>query len=136
MNEFDLPVTRYAVSNEVNIAYQVMGSGPIVIVIVPGSFSHIEFLHELPAIPASCASFRRLPASLPSTSEGGACQTVCRMSAHSNSGWTNADPMARTSTLALSELSWMNSWRGSTVSACRWPPFNGVLDGRHNWTVK
>jgi pimeloyl-ACP methyl ester carboxylesterase len=48
MNEFDLPVTRYAASNEVNIAYQVMGSGPIDIVIVPGSFSHIEFLHELP----------------------------------------------------------------------------------------
>jgi pimeloyl-ACP methyl ester carboxylesterase len=47
MNDFELPVTHYAVSGDVNIAYQVMGDGPIDIVLVPGVVSHVEFLHEL-----------------------------------------------------------------------------------------
>src|SRR5258707_8034079 len=48
MSEFELPVTRYAMSGDVSIAYQVMGEGPIDLIIVPGSISHIEFLHEFP----------------------------------------------------------------------------------------
>jgi pimeloyl-ACP methyl ester carboxylesterase len=46
MAEFVLPETRYALSGEVNIAYQVMGDGPMDIVLVPGFMSHIEFQHE------------------------------------------------------------------------------------------
>jgi class 3 adenylate cyclase len=42
-----LPVTRYAVSGDVNIAYQTMGDGPVDIIIVPGVVSHVEFLHEV-----------------------------------------------------------------------------------------
>lgn len=47
MNDFELPVTRYATSGEVNIAYQTMGTGPVDIVMVPGFVSHVEFAHEL-----------------------------------------------------------------------------------------
>lgn len=47
MDEFVLPETRYAVSGDVNIAYQVMGDGPIDIIMVPGVVSHVEFLHEM-----------------------------------------------------------------------------------------
>jgi pimeloyl-ACP methyl ester carboxylesterase len=47
MSDFILPATRYAVSGDVNIAYQTMGDGPIDIIIVPGIVSHVEFLHEL-----------------------------------------------------------------------------------------
>jgi len=50
--DLDLPTTRYAESDEVSIAYQTMGSGPIDIVLVPGFVSHIEFLHELPGYTA------------------------------------------------------------------------------------
>ncbi len=46
--ESALPVTRYAQSGDVNIAYQIMGTGPRDIVIVPGIISHVEYLHELP----------------------------------------------------------------------------------------
>jgi class 3 adenylate cyclase len=46
MSDFELPVTRYALSGEVNIAYQTMGDGPIDIIMVPGLISHVEFLHE------------------------------------------------------------------------------------------
>ena len=42
-----LPATRYTQSGEVSIAYQVMGDGPIDLILVPGVFSHIEFMHEL-----------------------------------------------------------------------------------------
>lgn len=43
-----LPVTRYARSGDVSIAYQVMGTGPIDMVLVPGIVSHVEYLHEMP----------------------------------------------------------------------------------------
>ena len=56
MAEFSLPETRYALSGEVNIAYQVLGQrdgrAPIDIVMVPGIISHIEFQHELPGYTA------------------------------------------------------------------------------------
>ncbi|MGQ0685968.1 adenylate/guanylate cyclase domain-containing protein [Bradyrhizobium sp.] len=47
MNDFMLPETHYAQSGEVSIAYQVMGDGPIDMVVVPGLFSHIEYMHEM-----------------------------------------------------------------------------------------
>jgi class 3 adenylate cyclase len=47
MSNFSLPETRYAPSGDVSIAYQVMGDGPIDIIMVPGLFSHVEFMHEL-----------------------------------------------------------------------------------------
>jgi pimeloyl-ACP methyl ester carboxylesterase len=47
MNDFTLPETRYALSGDVNIAYQVMGAGPVDIIMVPGFVSHVEFMHEL-----------------------------------------------------------------------------------------
>ena len=37
-----MPVTRYAKSGEVHVAYQVFGSGPIDLVLIPGFVSHIE----------------------------------------------------------------------------------------------
>ena len=52
MSDFVLPTTRYAVSGDVSIAYQIMGGGPIDIIMVPGIVSHVEFLHELPGYTA------------------------------------------------------------------------------------
>ncbi|MBR1271824.1 adenylate/guanylate cyclase domain-containing protein [Bradyrhizobium sp. AUGA SZCCT0222] len=52
MNDFDLPETRYALSGDVNIAYQVMGAGPVDLIMVPGFVSHVEFTHELPGYTA------------------------------------------------------------------------------------
>ena len=47
MTDFKLPETRYAQSGDFSIAYQVMGDGPIDLILVPGFVSHIEFAHEL-----------------------------------------------------------------------------------------
>jgi pimeloyl-ACP methyl ester carboxylesterase len=52
MSDCALPETRYALSGTVNIAYQVMGDGPVDIILVPGFISHIEFRHELPGYTA------------------------------------------------------------------------------------
>jgi class 3 adenylate cyclase/pimeloyl-ACP methyl ester carboxylesterase len=52
MDDFILPVTRYALSGEVNIAYQTMGTGPVDIIMVPGLVSHVEFMHEMPGYTA------------------------------------------------------------------------------------
>src|SRR5437763_5036670 len=57
MTDFELPVTRYALSGDVSIAYKTMGDGPIDLIIVPGMVSHVEFMHELPGY---TASLRRL----------------------------------------------------------------------------
>jgi pimeloyl-ACP methyl ester carboxylesterase len=48
MSTLDLPETYYAQSGDLNIAYQVMGNGPIDLIFVPGMITHVEFLHELP----------------------------------------------------------------------------------------
>ncbi|MET4319219.1 hypothetical protein [Bradyrhizobium sp. RT5a] len=52
MIDFVMPETRYALSGDVNIAYQTLGSGPVDIIVVPGIISHVEFLHELPGYTA------------------------------------------------------------------------------------
>ena len=52
-----VPQTRYARSARYHIAYQVVGSGPLDIVFVPGFVSHVEYAWEVPEI-ARC--FRRL----------------------------------------------------------------------------
>jgi class 3 adenylate cyclase len=52
MTDLGMPETRYAHSGDINIAYQTMGDGPLDIVIVPGSISHVEFNHELPGYSA------------------------------------------------------------------------------------
>jgi pimeloyl-ACP methyl ester carboxylesterase len=55
----DAPDVRYARSGEVNIAYQVVGDGPLDLVFVPGFVSHLEVDSELPAY---THLFRRLAA--------------------------------------------------------------------------
>jgi pimeloyl-ACP methyl ester carboxylesterase len=57
------PDTRYAKSGDVNIAYQVVGEGPVDLVYVPGWVSHVELAWELPELAAGferLASFSRL----------------------------------------------------------------------------
>jgi class 3 adenylate cyclase len=57
------PVTRYARSGDVSIAYQVVGDGPFDLVWVPGAFSHVELNWTIPARAAfnrRLASFCRL----------------------------------------------------------------------------
>jgi pimeloyl-ACP methyl ester carboxylesterase len=53
----DRPETHYAKSGDVNIAYQVLGEGPIDLVYVPGWVSHIEYGWEQPIV---AGFFRRL----------------------------------------------------------------------------
>ncbi|MBL8550731.1 MAG: alpha/beta fold hydrolase [Hyphomonadaceae bacterium] len=43
----DLPETRFARSGDVNIAYQVLGEGPVDLLLVPGLVSHVETSHEV-----------------------------------------------------------------------------------------
>jgi class 3 adenylate cyclase len=65
MTDFAMPETRYALSGDVAIAYQVMGDGPVDVIMVPGFISHIEFRHELPGYTASLrrlSSFARVVA--------------------------------------------------------------------------
>ena len=59
----DRPETRYAMSEGVNIAYQVVGDGPFDLVYVPGWVSNIEVMWEEPRLAAfleRLASFARL----------------------------------------------------------------------------
>jgi pimeloyl-ACP methyl ester carboxylesterase len=48
MSYFELPMTRYAMSADVSVAYQTLGDGPIDIIAIPGIVSHVEFMHEMP----------------------------------------------------------------------------------------
>ncbi len=58
-----IPATRYAKSGDVNIAYQVVGEGPLDLVLVPGFASHVEHAWEDPSLARflrRLASFSRL----------------------------------------------------------------------------
>ena len=58
-----LPETRYAKSGDVSIAYQVVGDGPIDLVLVPGWVSNIDVFWEEPTLArllTRLASFSRL----------------------------------------------------------------------------
>jgi pimeloyl-ACP methyl ester carboxylesterase len=52
MSDSELPLTRYAMSGDVSVAYQTMGDGPINILVIPGIISHVEFMHEMPGYTA------------------------------------------------------------------------------------
>ena len=54
------PETKFAQSGEASIAYQVLGQGPLDLVMVPGFVSHVEYAWEDP----SYAPFLQQPASL------------------------------------------------------------------------
>jgi class 3 adenylate cyclase len=57
------PETRYAKSGDVHIAYQVVGNGPIDLVLIPGLFTHVEHQWEEPSFARfleRLASFSRL----------------------------------------------------------------------------
>lgn len=58
-----LPETQYTQSGEVSIAYQVVGDGPLDIILAPGAFSHLEVMWEEPTwvrFVERLASFGRL----------------------------------------------------------------------------
>ena len=58
-----IPETRYAKSGDVHIAYQVVGQGPIDVVLIPGLFTHVEHQWEEPSFArflSRLASFSRL----------------------------------------------------------------------------
>jgi class 3 adenylate cyclase len=58
----DTPEVRYARSGDIDIAYQVLGEGPIDVVFSPGFVSHRELMWELPyqAAASSSLSFARV----------------------------------------------------------------------------
>jgi pimeloyl-ACP methyl ester carboxylesterase len=58
-----VPDTHYAKSGDVNVAYQVVGEGPVDLVYVPGWVSHVELAWELPELAGGferLASFSRV----------------------------------------------------------------------------
>jgi DNA-binding CsgD family transcriptional regulator len=69
------PVTRYAVSGDSHIAYQVLGDGPRNLILIPGFVSNVETAWTWPAQAAFCAGWRPAGASSCSTSEAPVCLT-------------------------------------------------------------
>src|SRR4030095_5342499 len=58
-----IPETKYAKSGDINIAYQVLGSGPVDLIYVAGWVTHLEYGWEEPAVAnfyRRLASFSRL----------------------------------------------------------------------------
>jgi len=53
-----LPVTRYAKSGDVHIAFQVFGDGPADLILIPGFVSHIENYWTNLILLAGCADLQ------------------------------------------------------------------------------
>jgi DNA-binding winged helix-turn-helix (wHTH) protein/alpha-beta hydrolase superfamily lysophospholipase len=59
----EVPKTRYALSGDVHVAYQVLGDGPIDVVFVPGWITHLEYGWQQPRVAhffRGLAAFSRL----------------------------------------------------------------------------
>ena len=88
-----VPQTRYAKSGGVNIAYQVIGDGPLDLVLVPGWVSNLESSGRSPRWPAfstRLASFSRLI--LFDKRGTGLSDRVARRCPRSRSAWTTCAP--------------------------------------------
>lgn len=62
-NKFVSPEVRYALSEDVHIAYQVLGSGPVDVLVITGFVSHLEEIWKEPGLAATLrqlAQFSRL----------------------------------------------------------------------------
>jgi len=58
-----IPKTRYAQNGDARIAYQVIGDGPLDLIVVPGFVSNVEHLWDMPVVPQileRLASFARV----------------------------------------------------------------------------
>ena len=57
-----VPETRYAkAADGVHIAYQVTGTGPLDVVMVPGFVSHVELAWDMPFYASMCTVSDRSP---------------------------------------------------------------------------
>src|SRR5579864_8034154 len=81
------PATHYALSEGVNIAYQVVGEGPVDLVYVPGWVSHLELAWELPDL---VLGFERLA-------------SISRLILFDKRGTGMSDPVATTELPSLEE---------------------------------
>jgi hypothetical protein len=70
-----MPAFPYTEVANLSIAYQVCGSGPVDLVYVPGLYSHVEAVWDLPGFPEWMERLVRSRASSRSTSVGVACRT-------------------------------------------------------------
>jgi pimeloyl-ACP methyl ester carboxylesterase len=52
--QVEVPRTRYARSGDVSIAYQVVGNGPLDLVLAPGAVSNVEFGWQIPRMARFC----------------------------------------------------------------------------------
>ena len=87
MDGVELPVTRYALSGDVSIAYQVTGDGPVDIILIPGFMSHIEFQNELAGWTAFLRRLSKIAQSLLSINEDRGYPIEYPTRLRSNSGW-------------------------------------------------
>ena len=87
MDGVELPVTRYALSGDVSIVFRVMGDGPVDIILVPGSMSHIEFQNELAGWTAFLLRLSKFARVVTFDKRGQGYPIEYPTSLRSNSGW-------------------------------------------------
>ena len=51
------PKTSYARNGDVNIAYQVIGDGPLDLLFIPAYVSHLDLYWAAPRPPSSCVAW-------------------------------------------------------------------------------
>src|ERR1700731_1518640 len=87
MSYSELPLTCYAMSGDVSVAYQTLGDGPIDIIAIPEPFRTSSSCMKCPVIRRSCNVFQNSPASSPLTSVARDCRTGYQAPPRSKSAW-------------------------------------------------
>ena len=90
MTDFTLPDTRYALSGDVSIAYQVIGDGPVDVIAVAGLTAHIELHARVPRLYCfSAPPCQSSPVSLSSTNAARDCRTGSQARHRWNCVWSD-----------------------------------------------
>ena len=114
------PETRYAKSGNVHIAYQVVGDGPIDVVLIPGLFTHVERQWDEPSFArflTRLASFSRL---IVFDARGAGLSDQAPNCRRWRSRWTTCSPSSRRSSHRQRRSS--DSPRRAAWRCCLRPP--------------
>jgi hypothetical protein len=84
------PETRYALSGDVHIAYQVVGDGPFDLIFVPGFVTHVELQWRLPGMADFIKTLGSFTQLIRFDKRAPACPTQSAAHPASRHGWTTS----------------------------------------------
>ena len=83
---------RFARSGDIDVAYRVVGEGPVDLVYVEGAYTHLEIAWELPQYRRYCERLAEFTRLILFDKRGMGCRTAFPVPRRWRSAWTTSAP--------------------------------------------